>query len=56
MEETRNTERRGKDDVELPSSQPREEKKISDAGTPAAPEKKKRPDVSGTPETGPGGE
>ncbi len=56
MEERRNTERRGKDDVELPSSQPREEKRISNAGSQPAPEKKERPDVSGTPETGPGGE
>ncbi len=50
------TERHGKDDVRIPSSEPRENKNLAHPDKPASEERRQKPNVDHTPETGPGGE
>jgi hypothetical protein len=56
MDKQNDRERHGKEDVQLPSSEPREEKNISPTDTPASEERRQKPKADDTPETGPGGE
>jgi hypothetical protein len=55
MDKQKNKERHGKDDVKLPSSEPREDKSSTNE-SPVIEEHRKKPSAGNTPETGPGGE
>ncbi len=56
MEKRNDKERHGKEDVRIPSSQPREERNITGEERPVSEERRQKPDQNNTPETGPGGE
>jgi hypothetical protein len=57
MDKKNERERHGRDDVDLPASEPREDRKTtSEEERPAIEERRQKPRTSNTPETGPGGE
>jgi hypothetical protein len=56
MQNDKKKERHGKEDVEIPSSTPREDKHSNTGPVQGAEERRQKPHLDNTPETGPGGE